>query len=64
VDSRYRDRWIECLSDRIQIRAYYFPWGTKRIPYASIRSVKRVEIVRSVEKGESGVPQPSLLGKP
>jgi hypothetical protein len=32
LDSRYRDRWIECLADRIQIRGYYFPWGTKHIP--------------------------------
>ena len=51
MDSRYRDRWIECLSARIQLRAYYFPWGTKRIPYASIRSVKRVEIGAFSGKG-------------
>ena len=29
----YRDRWIECTPDEIRIRGYYFPWGTKRIPY-------------------------------
>jgi hypothetical protein len=44
MDSQYRDRWIECSSDSIQIRGYYFPWGTKRIPYGSIRSVRRVEM--------------------
>jgi len=44
VESRYRDRWIECLADGIQIRGYYFPWGTKRIAYSSIRSVTRVEM--------------------
>jgi hypothetical protein len=51
VDSRYRDRWIECSADRIEIRGYYFPWGTKRIPYSSIRSVRRVEIGAFSGKG-------------
>jgi hypothetical protein len=40
----YKDRWIECTSDGVRIRGYYFPWGTKRIDYASIRSVRRVEL--------------------
>jgi hypothetical protein len=44
MSSNYRDRWIECTSDGINLRGYYFPWGTKRIPYASIRSVRRVDI--------------------
>jgi hypothetical protein len=26
------------------VRGYYFPWGTKRIPYRSIRSLQRVEL--------------------
>ncbi len=38
----YRDRWITCDDDEIRIRAYYFPWGTKRIPYGSIRDLRRV----------------------
>jgi len=38
----YHDRWIECTADAIRIRGYYFPWGTKRIPYSSIRSIRRV----------------------
>ncbi|MTD58110.1 hypothetical protein [Amycolatopsis pithecellobii] len=42
--SEYRDRWIECTAEEIRIRGYYFPWGTKRIPYRSIRSVRRVEM--------------------
>lgn len=42
--SDYRDRWIECDADAIRIRGYYFPWGTKRIPYGSIRSVRQVEL--------------------
>ena len=51
MDSRYRDRWIECSPDRIQIRGYDFPWGTKRIPYSSIRSVRRVEMGTFSGKG-------------
>ena len=34
MESLYRDRWIECSPEGISIRAYYFPWGTKRIAYA------------------------------
>ncbi|MFC1419028.1 hypothetical protein [Streptacidiphilus cavernicola] len=41
--SGYRDRWIECTPDALRIRGYYFPWGTKSIPYPAIRSVRRVE---------------------
>jgi hypothetical protein len=44
VDSGYRDRWIECGPDALVIRAYYFPWGSKRIPYPSIRSVTSVNL--------------------
>ncbi|HEX5560713.1 MAG TPA: hypothetical protein VFX52_03645 [Nocardioidaceae bacterium] len=40
----YRDRWIECTSEAIRVRGYYFPWGTKTIPYGSIRSVRRVTL--------------------
>lgn len=38
----YRDRWISCTGDGIQVRGYYFPWGTKRIPYGSIRGMRKV----------------------
>jgi hypothetical protein len=37
----YGDRWIECTDDEIRVRGYFFPWGTKRIPYRSIRSLDR-----------------------
>ncbi|MGI8712869.1 MAG: hypothetical protein ACR2NR_06755 [Solirubrobacteraceae bacterium] len=40
----YRDGWIQCTPEGIQIRGYYFPWGTKHIPYGSIRSIRRVEL--------------------
>ncbi len=38
----YKDRWIECTDEGIRIRGYYFPWGTKHIPYRKIRSARRV----------------------
>ena len=44
ISGEYRDHWIECKPDAITVRGYYFPWGTKRIPYSSIRSVRRVEL--------------------
>jgi hypothetical protein len=40
----YDDGKIECGPDGLHIRGYYFPWGSKRIPYASIRGVQRVDI--------------------
>lgn len=51
MNASYRDRWIRCTPDAIRIRGYYFPWGTKRIPYGSIRSVRRVEIAAFTGKG-------------
>jgi hypothetical protein len=44
VNNTYRDRWIECTPEALRIRGYYFPWGTKTVPYTSIRSVRRVEM--------------------
>lgn len=38
----YRDRWISCSDEGIQVRGYYFPWGTKRIDYGSIRGMRRL----------------------
>lgn len=43
----YKDKWITCSGDALSIRGYYFPWGTKRIPYESIRSVQPVELAGS-----------------
>jgi hypothetical protein len=40
----YRDRWISCDEKEIRIRGYYFPWGTKRIPYVSIKGMRKVEM--------------------
>ncbi len=37
----YQDGRIECTEAEIRVRGYYFPWGTKRISYESIRSLER-----------------------
>jgi hypothetical protein len=44
MSTTYTDRWIVCTPCGIVVRGYYFPWGTKRIAYVSIRSVRRVDI--------------------
>jgi hypothetical protein len=42
-ETLYDDGKIVCDDAGLLIRRYY-PWGDKRIPYASIRSVKRLPI--------------------
>ena len=49
--SAYQDHWIECTDSEIRVRGYYFPWGTKRIPYASIRSLDRFTMTALRGKG-------------
>jgi hypothetical protein len=44
MSTDYHDRWISCTSDGITIRGYYFPWGTKRIPYSALRAVQKVDL--------------------
>ncbi|HEX3618593.1 MAG TPA: hypothetical protein VHU61_18750 [Solirubrobacteraceae bacterium] len=39
----YDDGSIRCDEQVLSIRRYY-PWGTKRIPYASIRSVETLPL--------------------
>ena len=45
--SEYKDRWIECTDSAIMVRGYYFPWGSKRIPYASFKSLDRFAMTGS-----------------
>ncbi len=45
------DRWITVTPTGIEVRGYYFPWGTKRIPFAAIKSVRRVEMGALSGKG-------------
>jgi hypothetical protein len=49
--SEYEDRWIDCTDGEVSIRGYYFPWGTKRIPYASIISLERFNMTALRGKG-------------
>ncbi|MGD0056172.1 MAG: hypothetical protein ABSC34_12145 [Acidimicrobiales bacterium] len=42
--SDYQDATVTCTDRAVELRGYYFPWGTKRIPYSSIRAVQRVEM--------------------
>jgi hypothetical protein len=47
----YEDRRIECTDREVLIHGYYFPWGTKRIPYSSIRSLDRFTLTALRGKG-------------
>ena len=40
----YRDRWIECTDTALIIHGYYFPWGSKTIPYAHIRGLSETKL--------------------
>jgi hypothetical protein len=44
MSTEYHDRWIDFTDSEVVIRGYYFPWGTKRIPYDAIRQVQRVSL--------------------
>lgn len=57
----YRDRCITCDDEAITIRAYYFPWGSKRIGYDQIRSATVVPIAAGSGKGRIwGTANPTL----
>jgi hypothetical protein len=43
TETIYDDGLIACDQTSLLIRRYY-PWGSKRIPYSSIKSVRRVPI--------------------
>lgn len=47
----YEDRFITCEPDALAVRWYFFPAGTKRIPYDDIRSVERVRVTARAWKG-------------
>jgi hypothetical protein len=44
MSEEYTDPRIEATSDGLWIRHYYLPFGDKRIPWDTIRSVGRVEV--------------------
>jgi len=51
MTSIYQDRWIDCTTQGVQIRGYYFPWGSKSIPYSRIQLLRRVSMTRFGGKG-------------
>jgi hypothetical protein len=40
----YADGRVQCDADRIRLRGYYVPWGTKRIAYGSIADLLKVDL--------------------
>jgi hypothetical protein len=42
----YEDRWIVCDDEAITIHYYYFPIGSRRIPYIAIRTFEEIKIGR------------------
>lgn len=44
MSAAYNDGKIECTPNELRIHGYYFPSGTKNVPYSSIQRVLRVQI--------------------
>jgi hypothetical protein len=44
VTDAYDDGRIGCGPDRLEIHSYYFPFGTKSVPYTHIQGLQRIEI--------------------
>ena len=40
----YDDGTIVCGADRLEIHSYYFPFGTKSVPYTQIQGLQRFDI--------------------
>ncbi len=40
----YADPRVECTESAVRLHGYYLPYGTKTIPYGSIRAVTRVDL--------------------
>lgn len=40
----YNDGRIECTAKQLVIHGYYFPWGSKRIAFSSIKALQRVDL--------------------
>ncbi len=44
MSETYDDGTIVCGTDRLEIHSYYFPFGTKSVPYTQIKGLQRIEI--------------------
>ena len=42
--AEYDDGKVICADQELVIRHYYFPAGTKRVPYSAIREVRRIDL--------------------
>jgi hypothetical protein len=47
----YTDPRIRCTSTGIDVRGYYFPWGTKHIAYSSVHGLERVDLTAARGRG-------------
>ena len=54
VTEEYDDGRVACTPEGLVLRGYYFPWGTKHIPYDRIRGVRRVDIGASTGRARIG----------
>ncbi len=41
MNEQYHDAKIECTPTMLRIHWYYFPFGTKDIPYTSVKGIQR-----------------------
>jgi len=48
----YQEKTVDCGTDAIEIRHYYL-WGSKKVPYASIKGVQRIAL--SAFKGRARI---------
>jgi hypothetical protein len=44
VSDGYRDSKIECTPTSVRIHSYYFPFGTKDVPYSALKGIRRVAL--------------------
>jgi len=51
VGENYNDGKIECAPTMLRIHGYYFPYGTKDIPYTSVKGLQRFEMSALKGKG-------------
>jgi hypothetical protein len=42
--SDYNDGKLECTPSALRIHGYYFPWGSKTIPYEAIKNLSRYDM--------------------
>jgi hypothetical protein len=47
----YTDPRIRCTDTGIEVRGYYFPWGTKHIPYGSVHGIERFDLSAARGRG-------------